>query len=80
MPVERVEFGVDGVWQAAEVLPAVGRYAWSRWRFDWQAEPGEYVLSCRATDANGATQPLQPPWDLAGFGNNAVQRIDVFVA
>jgi hypothetical protein len=27
-----------------------------------------------ATDASGETQPLDPPWDNVGFGNNAVHR------
>jgi hypothetical protein len=24
-------------------------------------------------------QPLEPPWDVTGFGNNAVQRVEVRV-
>ena len=35
--------------------------------------------ACRATDALGNRQPLQPPWDLSGFGNNSAQRIRVTV-
>jgi iron complex outermembrane receptor protein len=27
-------------------------------RFDWDATPGEHELMCRATDANGDTQPI----------------------
>jgi len=78
-PVERVEFGVDGHWTAAAV--ASGRHAqcWNLWKFVWQALPGEHELSCRATDAAGNAQPLEPPWDLSGFGNNGVQRIHVTV-
>ena len=41
--------------------------------------PGEHVLECRATDANGETQPFDPPWDNVGFGNNAVHRLHVTV-
>jgi hypothetical protein len=29
------------------------RYAWQKWIFAWQAEPGEYILRCRASDMNG---------------------------
>ncbi len=32
-----------------------------------------------ATDANGNVQPLEPPWDAAGFGNNAVHRVRIKV-
>jgi hypothetical protein len=34
---------------------------------------------CRATDATGAVQPLEIPYDRGGFGNNAVQQVLVTV-
>jgi hypothetical protein len=77
--VVRVEVAVDGVWRDAALEPQPGRFAWQGWRWDWDATPGEHELACRATDAAGNTQPLEPPWDLAGFGNNAVQRVCVTV-
>ena len=40
---------------------------------------GEHELACRATDATGATQPLEAPWNHQGMGNNVVQRIPVTV-
>ena len=43
------------------------------------AAPGAHELRCRATDATGANQPLEPPWDVTGFGNNAAQRVEVTV-
>ena len=42
-------------------------------------EAGENVAVVRATDAAGNVQPLQPVWDVSGFGNNAVQRVQVDV-
>ena len=78
-PVERVEFGLDGQWSDADVAPQRHAHSWKRWSFAWQAVPGEHELACRATDAAGNTQPLEPPWDLSGFGNNGVQRIQVTV-
>ena len=48
--------------------------------FAWDAsEPGEFELSCRATDANGNTQPLEQSWNYNGFANTSVQRIPVEV-
>jgi len=38
------------------------------------------VLRSRATDAAGNTQPLEPPWNLKGYANNAAERIRVVVA
>jgi sulfane dehydrogenase subunit SoxC len=77
--IVRVEFGVDGQWQDATVEAPPGSHAWQRWSAVWEARPGEHELACRATDATGERQPLEAPWDLSGFGNNAVQRVAVTV-
>jgi DMSO/TMAO reductase YedYZ molybdopterin-dependent catalytic subunit len=78
-PVERVEFAVDGEWTDAVVAKPEAPQAWQSWQVVWPAKAGEHELGCRATDAAGRVQPLQPVWDLSGFGNNAVQRIFVTV-
>jgi DMSO/TMAO reductase YedYZ molybdopterin-dependent catalytic subunit len=78
-PVARVEFGVDGRWEPAVVVPERHAHSWMLWKHAWQATPGEHELACRATDAAGNVQPLEPPWDVSGFGNNGVQRIHVTV-
>ena len=70
----------DGSSFSAAVLdPPVGPHAWRGWRFDWDAPPGEQVICSRATDAAGNAQPLEPPWNLKGFANNAVSRVKVLV-
>jgi DMSO/TMAO reductase YedYZ molybdopterin-dependent catalytic subunit len=79
VPVERVELGADGEWREAELEHAASPFAWQRWRCEWRASPGEHELACRATDASGAVQPLEPDWNSAGMGNNAVQRVAVSV-
>jgi hypothetical protein len=80
-PVARVEVSTDGgaSWADAAVGEAPSRYAWSGWRYEWAAAPGEHELACRATDASGRTQPLEPGWNFDGFCNNAVQRVRVVV-
>jgi sulfane dehydrogenase subunit SoxC len=77
--IERVEVSTDdgATFAAATLDPPLGEHAWRGWRFDWDAPPGEHVLSSRATDAAGNTQPLDPPWNLKGYANNAVERIHV---
>ncbi|MGI9426593.1 MAG: sulfite oxidase [Hyphomicrobiaceae bacterium] len=72
--IAKVEVAVDGHWQEATLDQELGRYAWRGWRYEWEAPPGEHELMCRATDSNGNVQPLEPRFDYAGFGNNAVQR------
>ena len=81
-PVERVEVSVDdgSTWADARLgaLPQ-SPYAWRPWTFAWAARPGEHVLSCRAIDATGATQPLSTVWNRGGFQNNVVHRVPVTV-
>lgn len=77
--VARVEVAVDGDWHDAELEAQRDRYAWQGWRYDWRASPGEHELACRATDAAGAAQPLEPDWNASGMGNNSLQRLQVTV-
>jgi sulfane dehydrogenase subunit SoxC len=80
-PIERVEVSTDAgaTFADATLDPPLGPHAWRGWRFDWDAPPGEHVLSSRATDAAGNAQPLEVPWNLKGYANNAVERVRVTV-
>jgi sulfane dehydrogenase subunit SoxC len=78
-PVERVEVAIDDELADATLARPVGDFAWRGWSFDWDASPGEHELACRATDAAGIIQPLDPPWNYQGMGNNVVQRVRVTV-
>jgi sulfane dehydrogenase subunit SoxC len=80
-PIDQVEVSTDGgaTFNAAVLDPPLGPHAWRGWSFDWDAEPGDYELCSRATDSAGNTQPLEPPWNLKGFANNAVARLKVLV-
>lgn len=46
----------DGEWLDADVEPYDPELVWQRWRYDWQPEPGEYMLTCQAVDGTGALQ------------------------
>jgi sulfane dehydrogenase subunit SoxC len=77
-----VDASTDGgaAWEEAQLGDdSLGRWAWRPWRYSWSAEPGDYELCCRARDSEGRTQPLEPPWNLGGYANNAVQRVPVTV-
>ena len=77
--VQRVEVGIDGKWAQAQLAHPAAPFAWCAWSMPWVADPGEHELACRATDATGATQPLEQAWNYQGMGNNVVQRIKVTV-
>ena len=77
--VVRVEIGVDGGWEDAKLADPIGRFAWRGWTYEWSATPGKHELACRATDALGNVQPLDPHWNLQGMANNLVQTISVTV-
>jgi DMSO/TMAO reductase YedYZ molybdopterin-dependent catalytic subunit len=80
-PIVRVEVSTDGgaSWADARLEQPLSEWAWAGWRYDWDAEPGEHELRCRATDAEGNVQPDEADWNLDGFCNNAVQRVRVVV-
>jgi DMSO/TMAO reductase YedYZ molybdopterin-dependent catalytic subunit len=80
--VTRVEVSTDGgtTWRDAALEDAsLGPWAWRPWSFMWQAVSGEHELCCRARDAAGNVQPLEPVWNVGGYANNAVQRVAVTV-
>lgn len=105
-PVDRVEVTTDlqadgdgretpdDEWTEVSLSdPALGRYAWRRFRFRWDAEPGEHVLAARATDGGGRTQPARVgapdgdtgdpgetySWNRKGYRNSAYRSYAVRV-
>lgn len=78
--IARVEVSTDGgeTWSDAKLEAPVGEFAWRGWSYDWDAKPGSYELSVRASGAGGEKQPDEL-WNLQGMGNNARQRIQVVV-
>jgi sulfane dehydrogenase subunit SoxC len=77
--IDRVEIILDGsTWKAATVVPSTDRFGWVRWeaRIDLRTR-GDHELGVRATDRSGTTQPDQPPWNLWGYANNAIQRVRI---
>jgi len=80
-PLSMVEVSLDGGdnWEPADLEPALDTHGWAHWTWVWPAEPGSYLLSARATDMSGRTQPLGQRWSRGGFANNTIQRVPVMV-
>ncbi len=62
--ISRVEVRVDdGGWRDATLADTVGPDTWRQWQYIWDASPGRYRLTVRATDADGTvqTEKVAPP-------------------
>jgi DMSO/TMAO reductase YedYZ molybdopterin-dependent catalytic subunit len=79
-PIAAVEVSVDNgqTWAPASVRPDENRWAWQAWAYEWEAAPGEYVLTARATTTDGEAQPVDQAWNRGGFANNAAQQVPVW--
>jgi DMSO/TMAO reductase YedYZ molybdopterin-dependent catalytic subunit len=79
--IAKVEVSTDGgtSWNECQLQNPVSPFAWRGWTYLWEAKPGKHTICVRATDADGNVQPTQQQWNTGGYGNNAVQRLDVVV-
>ncbi|MDN5727446.1 MAG: molybdopterin-dependent oxidoreductase, partial [Propionibacteriales bacterium] len=63
--ISKVEVQINGgSWQAAELAPVTGPDSWRQWTYTWVGAPaGNHMITCRATDADGASQEtaVAPP-------------------
>ena len=80
-PIAGVHVSADGgrTWVAAVLGPEPPPDAWVAWSSRWEAMPGDHVLTVRATDAGGESQPTDEPWNHHGLANNMTQRVSVVV-
>ena len=81
-PIREVHVSIDGgaTWNEAELVDQPAPWAWTEWSYVWQpGSSGRYELASRARDSAGNEQPVEPPWNLGGYANNAVQRVVVNV-
>ena len=56
--INRVEVSTDGgeTWNEARLAAQLDVDAWRQGFYDWDADPGEYILKDRAADGEGETQ------------------------
>jgi DMSO/TMAO reductase YedYZ molybdopterin-dependent catalytic subunit len=82
--VTAVGVSTDGgrTWADAELIDPAQRYAWRRWRYDWQTptEAGRYTLMARAVGAAGDVQPEGHDQNNGSYVIDHPLPIEVFVA
>jgi DMSO/TMAO reductase YedYZ molybdopterin-dependent catalytic subunit len=77
--IEKVEVRIDGeAWRPATLGPQVSDDYWRQWYVEWDAEPGQHFIACRATNKDGE---VQSPARMTPFpeGSTGLQEISVTV-
>jgi DMSO/TMAO reductase YedYZ molybdopterin-dependent catalytic subunit len=77
--IDKVEVRIDGeAWRPATLGPQVTDDYWRQWYVEWDAEPGQHFIACRATNKDGE---VQSPARMTPFpeGASGVQEISVNV-
>src|SRR5699024_9991270 len=83
--IEKVEITGDGgkTWQEAELEEQVDKYAWRVFNAEVKVpDTGVHTFECRATDADGYTQPWEPEQDVIDNGyrnNNASSTFSLYL-
>ena len=76
--IREVLFSADGgkSWRSAELGRDLGRYSFREWTFAFTPpRAGEMDIKCRAINAVGASQPMEPLWNPAGYMRNVVETV-----
>lgn len=80
--IVRVEVSTTNgtTWQDAVLGTPPSPFSWTPFTFNWaNVAPGEYMLTSRATDSAGNTQPVDPVFNVQGMTNNSLYRVPVTV-
>jgi len=79
--ISKVEISMnDGkTWQATNLNPELGKYAWRRWKYNWKPNAaGKYTLKVKATNTQGETQPPHQ-WNRSGYMRNEIETLTIIV-
>jgi sulfite oxidase len=80
--ITRVDVSTDhgASWQPSRLVGERAKYAWRRFEYNFEARrPESYLIMARATDSNGRTQPMTPPWNPSGYLWNAPDAVRIEV-
>lgn len=74
--IEKVELSIDDTWTDVDTKQCNG---WVLWEKKVVLPPGKHKIASRATDISGATQPEKYSYNEYGYGNNAIQVIELSI-
>jgi DMSO/TMAO reductase YedYZ molybdopterin-dependent catalytic subunit len=76
--VTQVSVSTDGgeTWLQAALEPGPGPWSACSWHCDVELIPGRHTVMARASDVTGDTQPIEPAWNVRGYANNVVHRVN----
>lgn len=77
--IEAVEIRLGEEQRKAELGEIRGDYAWRSFWLDVELSPGRHRLAALACDRAGNRQPLEAPWNHAGYENNSAMWVEVEV-
>ena len=80
--IKSVEVSADGgaTWKAAALGQDLGKYSFRGWSAPVTLATGEHALKVRAVSNAGETQPVEQPWNPAGYLRNLVETTMVRAA
>ena len=80
--IRGVEVSTDGgrAWQPAKLADSLGRHSFRGWSLPVLLAPAAYKLQVRATSNDGATQPVEQPWNPSGYLRNLIETVEVTAA
>lgn len=71
-----VSFNEGVTWRRADINAGGDKYAWRVWSYAFTPEgPGYRTVIARATDTNGAVQPIAAAWNPLGYFWNGRHRV-----
>ncbi|MGL5164730.1 MAG: molybdopterin-dependent oxidoreductase [Afipia sp.] len=80
--IKEVAVSIDDgkTWTPAKLGKDLGKYSFREWRLPVKLTAGPHDIKVRATSNGGATQPMQPLWNPAGYLRNVVETVSVTAA
>ena len=80
--IKRVQVSADGgqTWTDATLAQDLGRYSFRGWEASIMLAAGRHALKVRAVANSGETQPVEQPWNPAGYLLNRIETTTVNAA